>query len=102
MYLSVWNHVLNIVTVLAILTNCSLMALTSFQFSWLADHIGTLGVFALSIGWEHLMLLVKYIMQLTVPTMPASVEMRHKRRSTSKNARGTIHCEQRKKGEVVA
>ena len=50
------------------------MALTSFQFSWLADHIGTLGVFALSIGWEHLMLLVKYIMQLTVSTMPASVE----------------------------
>ena len=57
------------------------MALTSSQFSWLADQIGKLGVFALAIGWEHLMLLVKYIMQLTVSTMPVGVqnEMRRKK-----------------------
>ena len=79
--IGVWNHVLHIVTVIAILTNCSLMALTSFQFSWLADQIGTLGVFALAIGWEHLMLLAKYIMQLSVSTMPADIqtEMRKKK-----------------------
>ncbi len=72
--IGVWNHVLHVVTVIAILTNCSLMALTSSQFSWLANEIGTLGVFALAIGWEHLMLLVKYIMQLTVSRMPQNVQ----------------------------
>ena len=112
--IGVWNHVLHIVTVLAILTNCSLMALTSFQFAWLKDQIGTLGkclarlfillcrfnfcfnnfiidittfillllfpstcllgVFALAIGWEHLMLLLKYILQLTISVMPTSLQ----------------------------
>jgi len=72
--IGVWNHVLHVVTVIAILTNCSLMALTSSQFSWLANEIGTLGVFALAIGWEHFMLLVKYIMQLTVSRMPQTVQ----------------------------
>ena len=74
--IGVWNHVLHIVTVIATLTNCSLMALTSSYFSDLADKLGVdkLGVFALAIGWEHFMLLVKYIMQLTVSRMPPSVQ----------------------------
>lgn len=74
--IGVWNHVLHIVTVIAILTNCSLMALTSSVFDPLVQNpnIGTLGVFALAIGWEHLMLLLKYIMQLTVSTVPSDVK----------------------------
>ena len=72
--IGVWNHVLHIVTVIAILTNCALMALTTSQLSWLATKIGKLGVFALSIGVEHFMLLVKYIMQLSVSRLPSSVE----------------------------
>ena len=73
--IGVWNHVLHIVTVIAILTNCALMALTSSQFSWLANEMGGyLGVFALAICWEHFMLLVKYILQLTVSSMPKQVQ----------------------------
>eukprot|EP00804_Cyclotella_cryptica_P011221 CCRYP_007732-RA/>CCRYP_007732-RA protein AED:0.04 eAED:0.04 QI:151/1/1/1/1/1/8/72/1904 len=72
--IGVWNHVLHVVTVIAILTNCALMALTSSQLSWLATKIGKLGVFALSIGVEHFLLLVKYIMQLSVSRLPTSVE----------------------------
>lgn len=78
--IGVWNHVLHIVTVIAILTNCSLMAFTSSQFNGLREEIGILGVFALAIGWEHLMLLVKYIMQLTVSVMPPKVEIEIKRK----------------------
>ncbi|KAL7532498.1 hypothetical protein ACHAXR_004666, partial [Thalassiosira sp. AJA248-18] len=74
--IGVWNHVLHIVTVIAILTNCSLMALTRLQFSWLAVGI--------AIGWEHFMLLVKYIMQLTVSTMPAAVQNDMKRKKYDK------------------
>jgi len=78
--IGVWNHVLNIVTVIAILTNCSLMAFTSSQFNGLKEKIGILGVFALAIGWEHFMLLVKYIMQLTVSVMPSKVEIEMNRK----------------------
>ena len=78
--IGVWNHVLHIVTVIAILTNCSLMAFTSSQFNGLKEKIGILGVFALAIGWEHFMLLVKYIMQLTVSVMPSKVEIEMKRK----------------------
>lgn len=79
--IGVWNHVLHIVTVIGVLTNCSLMALTSNQFSDLRQMTnGLLIVFVLAIGWEHLMLLLKYIMQLTVSTMPASVQNEIKRK----------------------
>ena len=101
--IGVWNHVLHVVTVLAILTNCSLMALTSFQFSWLTDQIGPLGVFALAIGWEHLMLLVKYIMQLTVSSMPASVqnEMRRKKYDQERKRYMTLRAKkERRSGSI--
>eukprot|EP00984_Skeletonema_dohrnii_P021133 scaffold10483_cov127-Skeletonema_dohrnii-CCMP3373.AAC.4 len=78
--IGVWGHVLHIVTVIAILTNCSLMAFTSSQFNGLKEKIGILGVFALAIGWEHFMLLVKYIMQLTVSVMPSKVEIEMNRK----------------------
>jgi len=102
--IGVWNHVLHVVTVIAILTNCSLMALTSFQFSWLADQIGTLGVFALAIGWEHLMLLVKYIMQLTVSTMPASVEneVRRKKYEQERKRYSTLRAKKDRRSTSIS
>ena len=78
--IGVWSHVLHIVTVIAVLTNCSLMAFTSSQFNGMKEKIGILGVFALAIGWEHFMLLIKYIMQLTVTVMPKKVEIEMNRK----------------------
>lgn len=78
--IGVWNHVLHIVTVIAILTNCALMALTTSQLEWLGERIGMLGVFALSIGVEHFLLLVKYIMQLSVSRLPSSIENEMKKK----------------------
>jgi hypothetical protein len=80
--IGVWNHVLHIVTVIAVLTNCTLMALTSSTIDETLDKykIGTLGAFALAIGWEHLMLLLKYILQLTVSTIPSDVQNQIKRK----------------------
>ena len=78
--IGVWGHVLHIVTVIAILTNCSLMAFTSSQFNGLKEKIGILGVFALAIGWEHFMLLIKYILQLTVSGLPPKVEIEMNRK----------------------
>mmetsp|Transcript_9876 Transcript_9876/g.14626 ORF Transcript_9876/g.14626 Transcript_9876/m.14626 type:complete len:1416 (-) Transcript_9876:162-4409(-) len=72
--IGVWENVLHIVTVVAVLTNCSLVALTSSQFVWLGEKLGQLGLFALVVGWEHIMLFIKYLMQSSFPKYPLSVQ----------------------------
>lgn len=71
--IGVWEHVLHIVTVIAVLTNCWLMGFTSAKISGLAASIGSLGLFAIVVGWEHIMLLIKYVMQTSISHLPASV-----------------------------
>ena len=83
--IGVWYHVLHILTIIAILTNSSLMALPSSQCTWLAHHIGNLEVFALAIGCEHLMLLAKYVLQLTISRLPESVKNEIRKRSMRRN-----------------
>lgn len=51
--IGVWEHVLHIVTVISILTNCSLMALTSNLGSIIKQNIGDVGLFFVVVGWEH-------------------------------------------------
>ena len=50
------------------------MTLTSSQFHGLLEKIGALGCFALAIGWEHFMLLVKYVLFCTVSNLPRHVQ----------------------------
>jgi len=68
-------------------------------FSFPADQIGKLGVFALAIGWEHLMLLVKYIMQLTISTMPADMqnEMRRKKYNQERKRYMTLRAKKERR-----
>lgn len=100
--IGVWSHVLHIVTVIGILTNCSLMALTSSVFSGLVNKMGMLGVFALAIGWEHLMLLLKYIMQLTVSTMPTGVQNEIKKKKYDQERKLMKAKKERRSGSVGA
>jgi hypothetical protein len=71
--IGVWEHVLHIVTVIAVLTNCWLMGFTTAQFTWIAEKVGQLGLFAIVVGWEHVMLLIKYVIQTSTPKLPKSV-----------------------------
>lgn len=71
--IGVWEHVLHIVTVIAVLTNCWLIGFTNAQFSWIGKHIGNMGLFALVVGWEHIMLLIKYMMQASISKLPKAV-----------------------------
>eukprot|EP00559_Dactyliosolen_fragilissimus_P001941 CAMPEP_0184866750 /NCGR_PEP_ID=MMETSP0580-20130426/23563_1 /TAXON_ID=1118495 /ORGANISM="Dactyliosolen fragilissimus" /LENGTH=322 /DNA_ID=CAMNT_0027366597 /DNA_START=1470 /DNA_END=2438 /DNA_ORIENTATION=- len=71
--IGVWENVLHLVTIVAILTNCSLMALTSFQFHRVLEAAGELGILVVIIGWEHLMLLVKYTLESCSSKYPKSV-----------------------------
>jgi hypothetical protein len=46
---------------------------------WLAEQIGTLGIFAVIVAWEHVMLLIKYVMQTTISPLPRCVRDELKR-----------------------
>ena len=78
--IGVWEHVLHIVTVIAVLTNCWLMGFTSSQFTWIAKKFeGGLVLFCVVVGWEHIMLLIKYIMTTSISSLPRSVKDEIKR-----------------------
>ena len=73
--IGVWEHLLHIVAVISVLTNCWLMGFTSSQSIWLRESkvVGDLGTFAIVAGWEHVMLLIKYILSTATSTLPKSV-----------------------------
>ena len=61
------------ISVIAVMTNCSLMGLTSAQFHYVLNTFGHLGLFGVIVGWEHVMLLIKYLMQSNCSSYPSSV-----------------------------
>lgn len=71
--IGIWEHLLHIVAVISVLTNCWLMGFTTSQFRGIGDAIGEIGLFAIVVGWEHIMLLIKYVMDTTVSPLPTSV-----------------------------
>jgi hypothetical protein len=72
--IGVWEHVLHIVTVIAVLTNCWLMGFTNELITNLiSDENGLLAI-AIVVGWEHIMLLIKYVMQASISPFPKSVQ----------------------------
>ena len=78
--IGVWEHVLHIVAVISVLTNCWLMGVASSHFTWIKERLNSdLGLFVLIVGWEHVMLLIKYIMSTSMSTLPKSVHDAMKR-----------------------
>jgi hypothetical protein len=71
--IGVWEHLLHVLAVIAVLTNCWLMGFTSSFFTGLKDKIGGLAIFAIVVAWEHAMLLIKYVMETTISPLPRSV-----------------------------
>lgn len=67
------------VTVMAILTNCSLMVLSSSQFHFIRATYGAIGLFAVIVGWEHIMLIIKYLMQTLISPYSRSVLIKLKK-----------------------
>eukprot|EP00977_Amphora_coffeiformis_P008293 scaffold1878_cov170-Amphora_coffeaeformis.AAC.6 len=74
--IGVWEHLLQIVAVISILTNCWLMVYTNSWFIWLGDQISQVGLFVFS---EHVMLLLGYVMLASISKMPKSVRDAMKR-----------------------
>ena len=71
--IGVWEHLLHIVAVVAVLTNCWLVAFTNSDFLWIADKVGPTATIFIVVAWEHIMLLIKYLMGTTISTLPREV-----------------------------
>lgn len=78
--IGVWEHLLHIVAVIGVLTNCWLVASTNSAFAWLADEVGTTAKFVIIVAWEHSMLLIKYMMTATISPLPKEVRDEMKRK----------------------
>ena len=71
--IGVWEHLLHIVAVIAVLTNCWLVAFTNEQAMWIADQVGSTATIFIVVAWEHIMLLIKYLMGTTISKLPKEV-----------------------------
>jgi hypothetical protein len=82
--IGIWEHLLHIVAVIAILTNCWLIAYTNADFVWLAEKIGPTATVFIIVAWEHIMLLIKYMMTTTISPLPKEIrdEIKRKQHST--------------------
>ena len=91
--IGVWEHLLHIVAVIAVLTNCWLIAFTNSGFNHAIKHlanyfatgenptsanepteeIGTTATIFIVVVWEHIMLLIKYLMGTSISTLPKEI-----------------------------
>lgn len=83
--IGVWEHLLHIVAVVSVLTNCWLIAFTTADFAWIKQEVGQLGLFAIVVAWEHFMLLIKYVMQTSMSPLPRVVRDKLKREQHSRD-----------------
>lgn len=96
--IGVWEHLLHIVVVISVLTNAWLMGFTHYQFLWIGEKAGTVGLFAFVVGFEHCMLLFKYVMHATCSTLPRSVrdEMRREQHRQARQRNVTMQEKKRR------
>lgn len=72
--IGIWEHVLHIVAVISVLTNCWMMGFTNALFVKIGESIGEVGLFAIIVAWEHVMLLIKYVMETSISPLPKIVK----------------------------
>ncbi len=77
--IGIWEHLLHIVVVIAVLTNCWLIAYTSADFALIGEKFGQLALVTIVVAWEHVMLLIKYVMQTSMSPLPKIVRDELKR-----------------------
>ena len=82
--IGIWEHLLHIVVVISVLTNCWLIAFTTSRFRTIKDEIGEVALFAIVVAWEHTMLLIKYVMQTRMSPLPKVVRDKLKREQYSR------------------
>ncbi|CAM9391551.1 unnamed protein product [Discosporangium mesarthrocarpum] len=84
--IGVWDNVLELMTVVAVITNCALVGATSSQLWRLIPGASTTEKFLLIVALEHLILFIKYWVKTAVPRVPLKVQRALARDRTGKEA----------------
>ncbi|KAL3921602.1 MAG: hypothetical protein SGILL_002664, partial [Bacillariaceae sp.] len=94
----VWEHLLHIVAVIAVLTNCWLIAFTNDEFAWLKKKLGPTASVFIVVAWEHIMLLIKYMMSSTISPFPREIrdEMKRKQHDLEQERYATMRLKKEK------
>lgn len=73
--IGVYEDVLQVMSVAGIITNCGIMTFTSvvLRLGYVGSHLGQAGLVLLMFTFEHLMLLFKYWLHVSVPRVPPSI-----------------------------
>ena len=71
--IGVWEHLLHIVAVIAVLTNCWLVAFFHKGFRDVLEKVGPTATVFLIVAWEHIMLLIKYLMGNIMSSLPKEI-----------------------------
>ena len=72
--IGVWNDVLQILSVGGALTNCALLGFVSTPLrNWLIPSVGQTGLALILFGFEQVLLLFKYWLHTSIPSVPPSV-----------------------------
>ena len=69
----VWENVVEVMSVVGILTNCALIGYTSQVLRERLGAVGSTVIALLLFLLEHLLLLLKYLLHTTIPQVPPSV-----------------------------
>ena len=69
----VWENVVEVMSVVGILTNCALIGYTSQVLRECLGAVGSTVIALLLFLLEHLLLLLKYLLHTTIPQVPPSV-----------------------------
>ena len=83
--IGVWEHLLNLVTVIGVLTNCWIVAFFHTGSRELLESFdSSTGTVFLVVAWEHLMLFIKYLMGNMISSLPKGIrdEIREKQHET--------------------
>ena len=68
-----WENVVEVMSVVGILTNCALIGYTSQVLRERLGAVGSTGIALLLFLLEHLLLLLKYLLHTMIPQVPPSV-----------------------------
>ena len=96
--IGVWEHLLHIVVVISVLTNCWLLGFTHYQFKWIGEtEYGQIGLFIFVVCFEHIMLLIKYAMHAVCSTLPRSVRDSIRREQHQQTKQRNVKLQEKKR-----
>lgn len=85
--LGIWLHVLQLMSLIAVLTNCALIAITSTQLRSLFPEVTETTKILVIFGFEHVVILLKIAIAIAIPDV--TKEVRLHRRKEKVRRRGT-------------